>query len=311
MKKLFSRRDFIHRAGKFGLVGTGAYALSSILHGCISVGGSNMSSTLSQIVQYSGSAVKVAQAGMKAFDDFTPEQEYYIGRTVGAIVLEKYKPFTNKQTNHYINVLGQSLSLVSDLPETYNGYHLLVLDSDDINAFATPSGLIFVSRGMLRCCNNEGELAAVLAHEVGHVQLKHGLQSIKKGRYAEFGSILAMETTKALTDSEVSQLVESFEGTINDITTTMINNGYSRAFEEDADISAVAIMQRLGYNPVSLINMLETMNSKLKPEGLDFAKTHPSPENRIKYLNKIVTTKKEPTFSNAQNKRFQEAIKTI
>ena len=310
MKKQFSRRDFIERAGKLGLAGTSVYALSSILQGCVSVGGSGLG-TLGEVAKYSGSVVKVAKAGIKAFDEFTPEQEYYIGRTVGSVVLEKYKPYTNQKVNHYINVLGQGLAQVSDLPVTFNGYHLLVLDSDDINAFATPSGLIFVSRGILRCCNNEGELAAILAHEVGHVQLKHGLQAIKKGRFTEFGTILAMETTKALTDSEVSQLVESFEGTISDITTTMINNGYSRAFEEDADESAVTILKRLGYNPVSLIKMLETMNSKLKPEGLDFAKTHPSPKKRIGYLEKIVKVKEEPTFSDTQTKRFQEILKNI
>lgn len=307
MKKNLSRRDFIRQAGKVGLAGSGAYALTSMLTGCVA----DVASTISQVAQHSDSLVKVARAGIKAFDDFTPEQEYYIGRTVGAIVLDKYRPYDNKQVTHYINVLGQTLAQASDLPETFNGYHLLVLDSDEINAFATPSGLIFVSRGMLRCCNNEGELAAVLAHEVGHVHLRHGLQSIEKGRFTEFGTILAMETTKALTDSEVAQLVESFEDSIGDITTTMINNGYSRAFEEDADKSAVTVMQRVGYNPASLEKMLETMNAKLKPEGLDFAKTHPSPEKRIKYLSKIVKTREEPTFSATQTRRFQEAMKNV
>ena len=297
----------MRHAGKVGLAGTGAYALTAMLTGCVT----DVASTISQVAKHSDSLVKVAKAGMKAFDDFTPEQEYYIGRTVGAIVLEQYKPYDNKQVTHYINVLGQTLAQASDLPETFNGYHLLVLDSNEINAFATPSGLIFVSRGMLRCCGNEGELAAILAHEVGHVQLKHGLQSIEKGRFTEFGTILAMETTKTLTDSEVTQLVESFEGTIGDITTTMINNGYSRAFEEDADASAVTIMQRVGYNPVSLEKMLATMKTKIKPDGHDFAKTHPSPEKRISYLSKIIETRSEPTFSAAQKKRFQEAMKYI
>lgn len=311
MKREFSRRDFIHRAGKFGLAGTGAYALASIVQGCVSVGGSGVSSTISDLAKYSDSAIKVGKAAIKAFDDFTPEQEYYIGRTVGAVVLETYKPYDNKKVNHYVNVLGQTLSQASDLPITFNGYHLLVLDSDDINAFATPSGLIFVSRGMLRCCNNEGELAAILAHEVGHVQLKHGLQSIKKGRYSEFGTILAMETTKALTDSEMAQLVDSFEGTISDITKTMITNGYSRAYEEDADESAVTIMKRVGYDPISLVDMLKTMDQKLKPEGLDFAKTHPSPKSRIEFVEGIVTTSDTPTFTAKQEQRFQAAMKSV
>lgn len=310
MKKQFSRRDFIQRAGKFGLVGSGAYALASIMQSCVSVSGSGLG-TLGEVAKYSGSVIEVGKAAIKAFDEFTPEQEYYIGRTVGAIVLQTYKPYDNRQANHYVNVLGQTLAQASDLPITYNGYHLLVLDSDDINAFATPSGLIFLTRGILRCCQNEGELAAILAHEVGHVQFKHGLQAIKKGRFSELGTLVAMEAGKALTDNEISQLVETFEGTISDISTTMINNGYSRSFEEDSDEAAVTIMQKVGYNPVSLMKMLETMNTKIKPGGLDFAKTHPSPEKRIKYLKKIVKTQDEPTFSGAQTNRFQLALKNI
>ncbi|MCL7488420.1 MAG: M48 family metalloprotease [Desulfobulbaceae bacterium] len=306
MKYIFSRRDFLQHVGKISLAGAGAYGLTSMLHGCISA---DISSTLSQVSRHSGSIINVAKAGIKTFDDFTPEQEYYIGRTVGALILEKYKPYDNTEVTRYVNILGQTIARASDLPETFNGYHFLVLDSNEINAFATPSGLIFITRGMLGCCADEGELAAVLAHEVGHVQLKHGLQAIKKGRFTEFGSILAMETTKALTDSEVAQLVESFEGTISDITTTMINNGYSRSFEVDADKSAAIIMGRVGYNPTSLITMLEAMDAKLQPGGRDFAKTHPSPSSRINYLAKRITTEQDPETPDARARRFREAMK--
>ena len=61
MKKLYSRRDFINRAGKFGLAGAGAYAATSMLHGCISVGGSDVSSTLSQVAKYSDSAINAGR----------------------------------------------------------------------------------------------------------------------------------------------------------------------------------------------------------------------------------------------------------
>ena len=75
-----------------------------------------------------------------------------------------------------------TLSKTSDLPETFGGYHFLILDSDEINAFAAPGGFIFVTRGLLRCCKHEDAAAAVLAHEIGHVELRHGLQAIKKSR---------------------------------------------------------------------------------------------------------------------------------
>lgn len=304
----FSRRDFMNYAGKIGIAGVGGSALRNSLGGW---GLSDLTSNLDAIKGYASSIKKSSDAAMKAMEDFTPEQEYYIGRTVGAVIINKYKPFNDKNSTSYINIVGQTLAQASDLPETFNGYHLLILDTDEINAFATPSGLIFVSRGMLRCCSNEGELAAILAHEIGHVQFKHGIQSIEKGRITEAIAVIGIEATKTFADSDIASLTETFEGSINDITTTMINNGYSRSFEEEADNSAVTILERVGYNPVSLINMLKLMDKQLKPGGLDFAKTHPSPKTRIAYVEDILNSQKQPTFSQKQEKRFQAAMKNV
>ncbi len=295
-------------AGKVGIAGVGSSALRNSLGGW---GLSDLTSNLDSIAGYASSIKKSSDAAMKAMEDFTPEQEYYIGRTVAAVILEKYKPYDDKKATHYVNVIGQTIAQASDLPETFNGYHLLILDTDDINAFATPSGLIFVSRGMLRCCNNEGELAAILAHEIGHVQFKHGIQSIEKGRVTEAIAIIGIEATKTFAGGDIATLTETFEGSINDITTTMINNGYSRSFEDEADNSAVTILSRVGYNPVSLIKMLEIMDKRLDPGGLDFAKTHPSPQSRIKYVKSIIPDTKEPAFSESQEKRFEAAMKNV
>jgi len=123
-----------------------------------------------------------AVAAEKTFQDITPKQEHYIGRSVAATVLEAYKPYDRASLNQYLTVLGQTLAQYSDKPETFGGYHLLVLETDEINAFAAPGGLILVSRGLLRCCRSEDALASVLAHEIGHVQNQHGLRAIKRGR---------------------------------------------------------------------------------------------------------------------------------
>lgn len=308
MKKEYTRRDLLNYAGKVGIAGSSAYFIASLLNGCVQ---GDMTSTLSQVVQHSDSIIKSGKALMKAAEDFTPEQEYYIGRTVGAVVVTKYKPYNNQQATHYINIVGQTLAQASDMPETFNGYHLLILDSPEINAFATPAGHIFVTRGMLGCCQNEGELAAVLAHEIGHVQNKHGIDAIKKSRITEAFTIIGTEATKTFADSDIANLTAVFEDSINDITGTLINSGYSRSFERQADESAVTIMERVGYNPKSLVAMLNVMGEKLQPEGLDFAKTHPSPESRIEDLNEIISSSGEPKFSSAQEKRFQTAMKNI
>lgn len=251
---------------------------------------------------------KSTAAVVKSLEDFTPEQEYYIGRTVGAVVLVKYRPLDDSKANAYLNTVGQTLAGVSDMPELFGGYHFVILNSDDINAFATPGGHIFITRGLIRCCRNEDELAAVLAHEIGHVQLKHGLQAIEKARLTEALTILAQEGAKSFGSHEVAQLTQAFGGVISDITNTMINNGYSRTYEYQADAAAVSILRRMGYDAGGLTAMLNIMAREIKPGGTDFAKTHPSPQNRIAELKEEGKASSERDIPGVRKERFVRAM---
>ncbi|NPU85867.1 MAG: M48 family metalloprotease [Syntrophaceae bacterium] len=261
--------------------------------------------------QQGQSIKKSTKAVAKSLEEFTPEQEYYIGRTVGAVVLDKYRPLSNTRANTYLNILGQTLSQFSDTPELFAGYHFLVLDSDDINAFATPGGHVFITRGLIRCCKSEDALAAVVAHEIGHIQLRHGMKAIEKARTTEALTILAQEGAKSFGSREVAQLTTAFGGVISDITNTMINNGYSRAYEYQADAAAVTILRRAGYSPGALREMLEVMARQIKPGGTDFAKTHPSPENRIAELKDGGKPFSADETPNARKSRFAKAMSRL
>jgi beta-barrel assembly-enhancing protease len=259
-----------------------------------------------------GESIRKSSAAVsKSLEEFTPEQEYYIGRTVGAVVISKYPAYSNDQANQYINTLGQTLAAASDKPDIFAGYHFLVLDSNDINAFATPGGHVFITRGLIRCCPSEDALAAILAHEIGHIQLRHGMQSIEKARTTQALTVLATESAKTLGSKDVAQLTDTFSGVISDITNSLINNGYSRTFEYEADKASVKLVRRIGYNPEGLIDVLKVMDKKLKKGGLDFAKTHPASKDRIKELqsnNQKFTGVSEPK---ARSQRFQAALAGI
>jgi len=248
---------------------------------------------------------------MKSFEDFTPEQEYYIGRTVGAIIVNQYESYDNEEANKYINILGQTLARASDMPETFAGYHFLILDTDEINAFAAPGGLIFVSRGLLRCAEHEDAVAAILAHEIGHVQLKHGLQAIKKSRVTAALTNVAIEGVKKHGDKELAELTQVFEDSIFDITTTLINRGYSRSFEKKADMAAVTILQRVGYDPNGVVDMLKIMQEKLQPGGLGFAKTHPSPEDRMADIQEVIGPYSRIETPEVRQQRFVAVLGNI
>jgi predicted Zn-dependent protease len=257
------------------------------------------------------SIVKSTQAVARTFEDITPEQEYYIGRAVGAVLAGKYNPYRRQEATMYLNVLGQTLAQASDLPETFGGYHFSILDSEEINAFAAPGGLIFVTRGMLRCCKHEDAVAAVLAHEIGHVQYKHGLQAIQKSRVTAALTTIALEGGKSFGGEKLAQLTQVFEDSLADITTTLVKNGYSRSFESQADAAAVVILRRVGYNPNGLVDMLKVMEGRLTPGGADFAKTHPAPTDRIKEIQKTIGDPTEIKAPAGRQARFTASLKDV
>lgn len=252
---------------------------------------------------------KTVTAVGKTFDSITPEQEYYIGRTVAAVILSKNKPYDKSTATQYLNKLGQALALFSERPETFGGYHFLIMDSDEINAFAAPGGLILVSRGMLRCCQSEDELSAVLAHEIAHVAQKHGLRAIKTSRITSALTILGTEAAKNLAGGQLAELTKTFEDSITDITSEMVNNGYARDLEESADAAAIKTLQAVGYDPRALVSMLRQMEQRLNPQGKDFNKTHPKPSDRIDAIEKLLKNA-DPADqpAPARLRRFKDAM---
>lgn len=280
-------------------------------------------STVSQVGTMAGQAAGVitaeqaasinrtAAAAEKTFKDITPEQEYYIGRSVAATVLATYKPDGQAALNEYLNVLGQMLAQVSDKPETFGGYHFLVLETDEVNAFAAPGGLILVSRGLLRCCRSEDALAAVLAHEIGHVQNQHGLQAIKRGRVNTALTVFAVEAGKTLAGDNLAEVVQAFEGSVTDVASTLMNSGYSRSLENDADAAAVTILKRAGYNPQALVALLTDMKARLAADSRGFGKTHPSPETRIQNVSGLIGAQPAAAASPARQQRFAAAVGSI
>lgn len=261
--------------------------------------------------QQAQSIVKTGEALGSAMEQLTPENEYWIGRSVTATILGSYKPYERPDVNRYVNQLGQSLALFSDRPETFGGYHFLVLDSDEVNAFAGPGGLITVTRGMLRLCKTEDALAAVLAHEIGHVQYKHGLRAIKRSRWTGAFTTMVVEAGKSLGSADLAEATKAFEGSIGDISQTLMNSGYGRAAEREADAAAIRILAQAGYNPSALVAMLEEMGKGHKPGGPGFAKTHPDPAVRIAEIRAMLSAPSPVAPPAVRQQRFATVLQGV
>ena len=263
--------------------------------------------------QQAESIVKTGSAVAKAAEKITPRQEHYLGRAVAATVLGQYKVYDNREATRYINVLGQSLALRSEKPFTFSGYHFAIMDTDEINAFAAPGGFILVSRGLLRCCPNEDALAAVLAHEIGHIQHAHGLSAIKKGRLTTVFTTAAAEAGKSLGSGAVAQLTAALEGSVSDITKTMVSSGYARKFETEADRTAVEVLKKTGYNPNGLKQMLTDLHKRTEDakKVAGFAKTHPDAMVRLNDIEPLLRDFGPVTVPSARAARFNKALTGI
>jgi len=227
--------------------------------------------------------VKSGQAFGKAFEEITPEQEYYIGRAVGANILANYRiRETNPDLTIYVNMICNALVINSPRPEIFIGYRVNILDSEEINAFSTPGGHIFVTGGLINCATSEDTLAAVIAHEIAHIQLQHGLKSIKNNRITQALLVTGSSAASVVAENyDVPQLKGVFSDSVNEIVTTMVNNGYSQPQEFESDTVAMDLLALAGYEPTSLLEMLAVLekNQPGKPGG--FNKTHPTPTQRI------------------------------
>jgi predicted Zn-dependent protease len=254
--------------------------------------------------------VKTSEAVRSTFADITEEEEYYIGRGVAALVLSQYPVYENESLTDYINTLGQAIVYSSDRPEIYAGYHFLVLDTDEVNAMSAPGGFIFITKGLLRRCRNEEMLAAILAHEIGHVSARHGLQSIKKSRLVDAFRVIGQEAARRYGPEELAQLTEIFEGALGDVVETLVVRGYDRKFEYEADGLAVKFGVATGYSPQGLVDFLQTMvgdSSAVSAKG--WFKTHPSAEDRIqKATAQIAALKSPPQIEAVRTQRFQQSV---
>jgi predicted Zn-dependent protease len=254
---------------------------------------------------------RMAATTAKAVRPMTEREEYYVGRAVAATILSQYRLYTYQPSTRYLNEVGQAVALASDRPLTYGGYHFAILDSQEVNAIACPGGIIFVTRGALRRASNEEELAAILAHEVAHVNHKDGLASIQRARWVEAVSLMGAEAAQQLGGTNLAKLVSLFQGSVNDVVKTILVSGYSREQEMAADSAALLILPRLRYDPHGLTDFLERIAREQKggsPNGI--FSTHPGVPERLAAARATIAEKKWTRLDHrVRDQRFRQNIR--
>lgn len=232
--------------------------------------------------------------------DLTPENEYYLGRSVGTKILAnagyRYRDADALGAGQlagmtaYVNAVGNVVAYAAmeaprdgDRPAPLAGWHFVVIEDDTINAFAAPGGYVFVTTGAVRQARSEDELAAILAHEVAHVVRGHAIGSIQKSRWA--GVTKEFLDSSVELDPEAEKLMtDVFGGSIDDIVDGALVKGYSKDTEFEADRVGLAITARAGYDPGAFVRYLETLEHHQDTGSGGFYATHPAASERVAKL---------------------------
>jgi beta-barrel assembly-enhancing protease len=228
--------------------------------------------------------------------------EIAFGRAIAARILGRYKAYDNPALIKYVSLVGATLALSTNRPELE--FHLMILDTDELNAYAAPGGYIFITKGALQLMKDESELAGVLAHEVAHVTEKHVVKELKiKG--TDDSSDLAR-----LIGGGSDAARAAFGQAVDKGLELIFKDEYKREDEMQADRTSVTISALSGYDPTGLaryLNRIKPVKDKI-PAPAD--STHPTFDIRIAEINSAIS--KEGINFNVlakNNNRFAEAMK--
>jgi predicted Zn-dependent protease len=189
--------------------------------------------------------------------------------------------------NAYVTNLGRLLARESSRPGL--DYHFYLINSSGVNAFALPGGYVYVTRGLIERTRRGSELAAVLAHEIGHVAARHGVEKLQ--RYMRTGSLVNF-LYNVILGGEPRLLREN----ALQLTGVLWSASHSREDEEKADRLAVQYLLRAGIDPQGVVTLLEEL---LREEKADSARgyevaawfsTHPLTSTRITEAKRAIVT---------------------
>jgi beta-barrel assembly-enhancing protease len=213
--------------------------------------------------------------------DLTPRQEIAIGLQSAPQMEQQYGGSSSDQkAADEVNDIGSQLvskTSVSNTPYKYD-FHLLA-DDHTINAFALPGGQVFITEGLFKKLNTPGEVACVLAHEVGHVAARHSAQQIAKQELMQglTGAAVLASYDPNDPNSRNSAAVAAVVG-------QLVTLKFGRADELEADKLGVRFATEAGYDPHSMIKVMEILDRVSKSRTPEFFSTHPNPEHRIERI---------------------------
>lgn len=243
---------------------------------------------LISFVTYLGTSSKNDITGEKQRVSLSSQDEIALGMHAEPEMLQQYGGLVNDAgARAMVDRVGNRLLAALDRKLANQGrrnpypfkFHLL-RDAQTVNAFALPGGQVFITAGLYKDLETEGQLAGVLGHEVGHVLARHGAQQLAKQQLTQ-GLVGAAGVAGGNADSaRMAQAIGE-----------MVNMKYGRDDENEADEWGVKLMADAGYDPRAMLGVMKILDKvsqgNRQPEILS---THPNPPNRERHIEEVIKT---------------------
>ncbi|MFT5549488.1 MAG: putative Zn-dependent protease [Candidatus Azotimanducaceae bacterium] len=207
-------------------------------------------------------------------------QEKKLGQQFYEQLLAEDLVETSPLLNQYINNLGNRL--LASMDNRLREYQFFIVKSSSVNAFAVPGGYIGINAGLIKKARTQDQLASVLAHEIAHVKLRHGLDS-----YERAGGVNTM--------TALSILAGILLGTVNsEVGNALVFGGlaggqqalvsFTRENEYEADRFGMTLLQNAGFDSRGMVEFFKILDRSSVSSGLqniEYLRTHPINQNRI------------------------------
>jgi len=186
--------------------------------------------------------------------------------------------YNDKELEGMVSKTVERLVAASQRPDL--SYRVTILNSPAVNAFALPSGQLYVTRGLIALSNDNSELASVLAHEMAHVIAQHAAMREDRARQA---ALVTRVVNDVLSDPQTGALALA--------KSKIALASFSRTQEFEADGIGVGIASRAGFDPYGAVRFLTSLgrNANLRStnrpgedKALDFMSSHPATADRVK-----------------------------
>jgi predicted Zn-dependent protease len=213
----------------------------------------------------------------------TPQEEAGLGAQMHAQLRREADLLEDRVVSRYLEQLGQRIVAASDAEGA--DYRFYVVVDDRINAFAAPGGYVYVNTGTLLRVRNVGELAGVIAHEIGHVARHHVAENVARQRAARTARGIGV-VAAAVAAGPAGASAASLLGGLASLAAL---NSFGREAEREADAFAVEVLPRAGYDPDGLVTFFQTLLRETGGgESGSFLSDHPATEARIEETRRAI-----------------------